>query len=56
MDLACNPPRIGITYQAARRRQAEGVGADRSWRVGADGEFAVAQLLATLTEPSRWYR
>jgi hypothetical protein len=25
-------------------------------RVGADGEFAVADLLATLVEPSRWDR
>ncbi len=55
-DLARNPPGIGITHEAARRRQAEGLGADRSWRVGAEGEFAVADLLATLTEPSRWQR
>jgi hypothetical protein len=48
-DLALNPPGIGITHEATRRRQAEGVGADRSWRVGADGEFAVADLLATRT-------
>jgi hypothetical protein len=56
MDLARNPPGIGITHEAARRRQVEGAGADRSWRVGAQGEFAVADLLATLTEPSRWQR
>jgi hypothetical protein len=56
VDLALNPPGIGITHEAARRRQAEGAGADRSWRVGADGEFAVAHLLATLTEVSRWDR
>ena len=56
VDLARNPPGIGITHEAARRRQAEGAGADRSWRVGAEGEFAVADLLATLTEPSRWQR
>ena len=55
-DLARNPPGIGITHEAARRRQVEGAGADRSWRVGAQGEFAVADLLATLTEPSRWQR
>jgi hypothetical protein len=56
VDLALNPPGIGITHEAARRRQTEGAGADRSWRVGADGEFAVAALLATLTEVSRWDR
>ena len=56
VDLAGNPPGIGITHEAARRRQTEGVGADRSWRVGADGEFAVADLLATLAAVSRWNR
>lgn len=56
VDLALNPPGIGITHEAARRRQTEGAGADRSWRVGADGEFAVANLLTTLTEVSRWDR
>ena len=56
VDLALNPPGIGITHEAARRRQTEGAGADRPWRVGADGEFAVAALLATLTEVSRWDR
>ena len=56
VGLARNAPGIGVTYEAVRRRQAEGTGADRSWRVGADGEFAVADLLATLTEPSRWQR
>jgi hypothetical protein len=45
-----------VTHEAARRRQAEGVGADRSWRRGADGEFAVGALLATLTQVSRWER
>jgi Nuclease-related domain len=56
VDLALNPPGIGVTHEAARRRQVEGTGADRSWRVGADGEFAVATLLATPTEVSRWDR
>ena len=37
-------------------RQADGAGADRSRRVGADGEFEVAALLATLTGVSRWDR
>lgn len=50
-DLSRNAPGIGITYEAARRRQTEG--ADRSWRVGADGEATVAELLAPLTIPSR---
>ena len=56
VDLAGNSPGIGVTREAARRRQAEGAGADRSWRVGADGEFEVAALLATLTGVSRWDR
>ncbi len=47
---------IGVTHEAARRRQTEGVGADRSWRVGADGEAQVAALLADLTRPSWWDR
>ena len=56
VDLAANPPGIGVTHEATRRRQTEGADAARSWRVGADGEFAVAELLATLTTPSRWDR
>jgi Nuclease-related domain len=56
VDLARNPPGIGVTYEAVRRRQEEGEGADRSWRVGAEGEFEVADLLATLTRVSRWDR
>jgi hypothetical protein len=55
-DLARNPPGIGITHEAARRRTTEGAGADRSWRVGADGEATVAEALATLTDPSGWER
>jgi hypothetical protein len=56
VDLARNAPGIGVSYEAARRRQVEGLGADRSWRVGADGEVAIAAVLAELTEPSRWDR
>jgi hypothetical protein len=56
VDLARNPPGIAVTYEAIRRRQTEGVGADRSWRVGAEGEFEVADLLATLTRTSWWDR
>jgi hypothetical protein len=48
-DLTANVPGVGISHEAARRRQSEGPGADRSWRVGADGEFAIAQILAQLT-------
>lgn len=56
VDLARNAPGIGVSYEAARRRQADGVGADRSWRVGADGEVRVAELLGELTTPSTWDR
>ena len=56
VDLAANPPGIGVSYEATRRRRVEGAGADRSWRVGADGEFEVASLLASLTTASRWDR
>jgi hypothetical protein len=45
VDLARNVPETSITHEATRRRVSEGAGADRSWRVGADGEFAVAELL-----------
>lgn len=54
-DLARNAPAIGVSYEAARRRQADGVGTDRSWRVGADGEVRVAELLGELTR-TQWYR
>ena len=52
-DLARNAAGIGVVYEAARRRQTEGVGADRLWRVGADGEATVGEVLASLTTPSR---
>jgi hypothetical protein len=55
-DLAANAPGIGISHEAARRRRAEGLGADRSWRVGADGEVAVAAVLGELTEVGWWAR
>lgn len=48
-DLAGTPPGIHVTHEAARRRQIEGPGADRSWRIGADGEIAVAALLRRIT-------
>ncbi|GEL20201.1 hypothetical protein PA7_40380 [Pseudonocardia asaccharolytica DSM 44247 = NBRC 16224] len=47
---------IGITHEAARRRRAEGAGADRSWRVGADGEAVIGDLLTGLARPSWWSR
>jgi hypothetical protein len=52
-DLTRNAAGIGITHEAARRRRTEGAGADRSWRVGADGEHETARVLAALTAPSR---
>ncbi|MDN5749875.1 MAG: DUF5710 domain-containing protein [Pseudonocardia sp.] len=55
-DLARNAPGIGVSYEAARRLHTEGVGADHSWRVGADGEITVAAVLSTLTTPSRLNR
>ncbi|MEJ3655623.1 nuclease-related domain-containing protein [Actinomycetes bacterium KLBMP 9759] len=55
-DLASNAPGITILHEAARRHRAEGEGADRPWRVGADGELAVAALLTELTGPSRRFR
>lgn len=52
VDLARNVPETSITHEATRRRVSEGAGADRSWRVGADGEFAVAELLVELNPVS----
>lgn len=48
-DLARNAPGIGLAHEAARRRQTEGLGADRSWRVGRDGEAAVADVFTALS-------
>lgn len=55
-DLAANLPGVGISHEATRRRQVEGPGADRSWRVGADGEAEIGALLADLAPVSRWGR
>jgi hypothetical protein len=44
-DLARDAPGIGVTHEAARRRQTEGAVA-----------VAVAELLGELTTPSRWER
>lgn len=46
----------GVTQEATRRRMTEGAGADRSWRLGADGEAEVGALLAVLTRRSLWAR
>jgi hypothetical protein len=51
-DLAATPPGIHVTHEAARRRLREGPGADRSWRIGADGEIAVAAVLSRLVHES----
>lgn len=51
-DLAGNAPGISVSHKAARKRQALGVGSDRSWRIGADGERIVAALLHELAAPS----
>jgi hypothetical protein len=51
-DLAATPPGIHVTHEAARRRLREGPGADRSWRIGADGEIAVAAVLDRLVHES----
>ncbi|MGI5129593.1 nuclease-related domain-containing protein [Pseudonocardia sp. CA-107938] len=51
-DLAATPAGIHVTHEAARRRRSEGPGADRSWRIGADGEIAVAAVLSRLTQES----
>jgi hypothetical protein len=56
VDLAGTAAGIGVSYEATRRRKTEGLGADRRWRVGADGEAAVGQLLTQLTTPTRWQR
>lgn len=42
-------PGLGL----ARRLHTEGAGADLSWRVGADGEITVAEVLSAITTPSR---
>jgi hypothetical protein len=55
-DLAGNVAGAGVRQEAHRRRQAEGAGADRSWRVGADDEGDVAELLTELTGMSWWGR
>lgn len=48
-DLAANVPGIGASHEAARRLLAGGTGADRNWRLGAEGERIVAALLSELT-------
>ncbi|OLM28285.1 hypothetical protein Ae717Ps2_6624 [Pseudonocardia sp. Ae717_Ps2] len=56
VDLAATLPGAGVLHESTRRRRAQGAGADRSWRVGADGEAEVADLLAELTQVRGWSR
>lgn len=51
--LAQNYPGRRVGHEAARRRAELGPGADRSWRLGADGEERTAHLLESLTGRTR---
>ncbi|MDT0351658.1 nuclease-related domain-containing protein [Pseudonocardia charpentierae] len=55
VDLARNLPGIEVTPEEARRR-AEEAGRDPSSPHKSDSKSAIGDLLATLTEPSRWDR
>ena len=52
-DLAGNYPGRRVGHEAARRRAEQGPGADRNWRLGADGEQRTARLLESLTGRTR---
>lgn len=52
-DLTASYPGRVVGHEAARRRATGGPGADRNWRVGADGELRTAELLESLTERRR---
>lgn len=52
-DLARNYPGRRVGHEAARRRAEHGPGADRTWRLGADGEERTAHLLESLTGRTR---
>jgi hypothetical protein len=52
-DLTRSYPGRVVGHEAARRRAAHGPGADRNWRVGADGEQRAAALLESLTAQRR---
>lgn len=53
VDLARNVAGRHVGAEANRRLRGEGAGADRSWRVGAEGEHVVAEALAGLVTVSR---
>lgn len=52
-DLTQHYPGRRVGHEAARRRAEMGPGADRSWRLGADGEERTAHLLESLTGRTR---
>ena len=52
-DLAEHYPGRRVGHEAARRRAEQGPGADRTWRLGADGEQRAALLLESLTGRTR---
>lgn len=51
-DLALHRPGHGLLEQAATARAEQGPGADRPYRLRADGQHAVAEAVAKLTRPS----
>ncbi|MHC1563001.1 nuclease-related domain-containing protein [Actinomycetospora sp. C-140] len=50
-DLALHRPGHGLLEEAAEVRAAQGAGADRPYRLRADGQHAVAEALGKLTRP-----
>ncbi|MBW0106532.1 nuclease-related domain-containing protein [Pseudonocardia sp. KRD291] len=52
-DLTQHYPGRRVGHEAARRRAEMGPGADRTWRLGADGEERTAHLLESLTGRTR---
>jgi hypothetical protein len=53
-DLSKNVAGVGVTHEAARRRQRGGADAARSWDVGAKGEHQFGDVLHRLTARSWW--
>jgi hypothetical protein len=49
-DLAGNTAGRQVVVAANQARRDEGAGADRSWRVGAEGEHRIAEALTTLND------
>lgn len=56
VDLAGHVAGRQVMQEANRRRRVEGAGADWSWRVGAEGEHVIAEVLAGLVTVSRFGR